>query len=115
MHAVACILAMVRRAVVRSRAFPTVMQERTEVAQEVKLLAHLSHVNVVKFYDNFVDHGVMHILMEFATGGTLYKQIVNREVRARLCSLSVFHKIGFSCLHDTTASTVLVRVAGGPV
>jgi hypothetical protein len=38
--------------------------------------------NVVKFYDNFVDNGVMHILMEFATGGTLYKQIVNREVRA---------------------------------
>lgn len=54
-------------------------KERTEVAQEVKLLAHLSHVNVVKFYDNFVDNGVMHILMEFATGGTLYKQIVNRE------------------------------------
>ncbi len=92
------------------------------MAQEVKLLAHLSHVyvalvvqlptcklrghaaakpspaaatlnllltppsdaashrNVVKFYDNFVDNGVMHILMEFATGGTLYKQIVNREV-----------------------------------
>ncbi len=56
------------------------MQERTEVAQEVKLLAHLSHVNVVKFFDNFVDNGVMHIVMEFATGGTLYKQIVNREV-----------------------------------
>ena len=51
------------------------------MAQEVKLLAHLSHPNVVKFYDNFVDNGVMHILMEFATGGTLYKQIVNREVR----------------------------------
>lgn len=42
--------------------------------------------NVVKFYDNFVDNGVMHILMEFATGGTLYKQIVNREVCAWACA-----------------------------
>ncbi len=37
------------------------------------------HVNVVKFYDNFVENGVMHIVMEYATGGTLYKQLVNRD------------------------------------
>ena len=37
------------------------------------------HVNIVKFVDNFVENGVMHIVMEFATGGTLYKQLVNRD------------------------------------
>jgi NIMA (never in mitosis gene a)-related kinase len=52
---------------------------RTFACAQVKLLAHLMHVNVVKFYDNFVENGVMHIVMEYATGGTLYKQLVNRD------------------------------------
>lgn len=55
------------------------VKERLEIAQEVKLLAHLSHVNIIKFYDNFVEKGVMHILMEYATGGTLDKRIVMRD------------------------------------
>ena len=30
------------------------VKERLEIAQEVKLLAHLSHVNIIKFYDKCV-------------------------------------------------------------
>lgn len=78
------------------------VKERLEIAQEVKLLAHLSHVNIIKFYDkcvaalscsfddhhhqshlfvcaSFVEKGVMHILMEYATGGTLDKKIAMRD------------------------------------
>jgi len=29
------------------------VKERLEIAQEVKLLAHLSHVNIIKFYDKY--------------------------------------------------------------
>lgn len=54
-------------------------KERSEVAQEVKLVAHLRHPNVIAFKENFVENGVMHIMMEFATGGTLHKKIQERE------------------------------------
>lgn len=76
-------------------------KERSEVAQEVKLVvspfkihrfvvsrnnwrfsatqAHLRHPNIVAFKENFVENGVMHIIMEFATGGTLHKKIQERE------------------------------------
>ena len=75
-------------------------KERSEVAQEVKLVAHLRHPNVIAFkvrrsflggswapekrfggwlQENFVENGVMHIIMEYATGGTLHKKIQERE------------------------------------
>lgn len=59
-------------------------KERLEVVQEVKLcvesnplacllttmrsLAHLTHKNIVRFHDSFNEDGVMHIVMEYATG-----------------------------------------------
>jgi NIMA (never in mitosis gene a)-related kinase len=52
---------------------------RWQIAQEIKLLAHLSHPNIIKFKDNFVDNGIMHILMEYASGGTLHRKIEARE------------------------------------
>lgn len=38
-------------------------RERTEIYQEIKLLAHLKHPNIVQFHSSFVEHGVMHIVM----------------------------------------------------
>jgi NIMA (never in mitosis gene a)-related kinase len=54
-------------------------KERNEIAQEIRLLAHLRHPNIVQFVHSFVDNGTMHILMEFAKGGTLSKKISDRE------------------------------------
>lgn len=54
-------------------------KERQEIAQEVKLIAHLRHPNVIAFKENFVENGVMHIIMEYATGGTLHKKIQEQE------------------------------------
>jgi serine/threonine protein kinase len=39
------------------------VKQRQEVAQEIKLLAHLRHPNIIAFRDNFVEEGVMHIVM----------------------------------------------------
>lgn len=55
------------------------LKERLEVAQEVKLLAHLSHTNIIRFVDNFVEKGIMHIVMEYCPGGTLDKKIIMRD------------------------------------
>ena len=55
------------------------MCARLQIAQEIKLLAHLHHQNVIAFYDSIVDGGIMHIVMEYASGGTLSKCIAARE------------------------------------
>lgn len=54
-------------------------RERAEVAQEIKLLAHLRHPNIIRFEDNFIDDtGSMNIVMEYAAGGTLSLSLANR-------------------------------------
>lgn len=53
-------------------------RERTEVAQEVRLLAFLKHPGIVAYKDSFIEGGVMHIVMEYATGGSLHEFLVKR-------------------------------------
>jgi serine/threonine protein kinase len=54
-------------------------KERHEVSQEIKLLSHLRHPNIVQFVGSFIDDGVMNIVLEWAAGGTLSKMITLRE------------------------------------
>jgi serine/threonine protein kinase len=34
-----------------------------QIANEIRLLAHLKHPNIIQFVNNFVDNGVVHIVM----------------------------------------------------
>ena len=52
---------------------------RLQISQEIKLLAHLRHTNIIAFVDNIIEDGIMHIVMEYATGGTLQKKIAGQE------------------------------------
>ncbi|KAA0148117.1 hypothetical protein FNF29_06912 [Cafeteria roenbergensis] len=54
-------------------------REREEILQEIKLLAHLRHDGVVRFVDNFVEEGTMHIVMEYASAGTLQRRLQEAE------------------------------------
>ena len=53
---------------------------RKQAENEVLLLKSLYHVNIVRFYDNFLEQGVINIVMEYADGGNL-RQLVKRQVR----------------------------------
>lgn len=44
---------------------------------EVSILKSLNHPNIIRYYDSFVRNGMFHILMEYASKGTLHDFIFN--------------------------------------
>lgn len=55
-------------------------KERLEVAQEIKLLSHLHHTNIIQFVDAFVDReGYQVLIMEYAPYGTLHSFLMHRN------------------------------------
>ena len=48
-----------------------VQEERTEAITEVHVLSTLVHPNILQYEDSFLDSGALHIVMEYAAGGTL--------------------------------------------
>lgn len=46
-------------------------KEQEEAINEVRILASLDHPNVTKYYDSFIDEGMLNIQMELAERGTL--------------------------------------------
>ncbi|KAL9654085.1 hypothetical protein ABK040_011629 [Willaertia magna] len=50
-------------------------KERKEALNEVKVLASLSHPNIIKYIDSFTDGGKLNIVMEYASQGDLYDKI----------------------------------------
>lgn len=60
---------------------------RKQAANEVLLLKSLYHVNIVRFYDSFMEAGVLNIVMEYADGGNL-RQLVKLQVRKQLGSFT---------------------------
>jgi NIMA (never in mitosis gene a)-related kinase len=51
-------------------------QERMETLNEVAIMQQLTHPNIVSYMSHFTGKGVMHIVMEYADGGTLATQIL---------------------------------------
>lgn len=75
-------LVVVKEVVVGARAMldsPGAHQTKHEVKQEVKVLASLSHPNIVKYFDSFEDTTKLQIVMEWCQGGDLSKYLKRRQ------------------------------------
>jgi calcium-dependent protein kinase len=46
---------------------------------ELDILRSVDHPNIVKFYETYVDHRYVHIVMELCTGGELFERIVESQ------------------------------------
>ena len=83
-------------------------REKANAINEVRLLASVSHPQVVTFYDSFIDEksGALCIVMEYADGGDLQERI--RQCQVMKTSMAeeeiweIFGQIvnGLSALHD---------------
>lgn len=51
-------------------------KHRKESLQEVQLLKRLSHPNMIKYYNSFMEKEILFIVMEYAEGGDLQKVIL---------------------------------------
>lgn len=58
-------------------------KDRGFVTNEVKCLARCTHPNIIRHISNAENEGVLLIIMEFADGGDLYKQIKARQPQSR--------------------------------
>jgi NIMA (never in mitosis gene a)-related kinase len=54
---------------------------------EIKVLSSFTHTNIIGYIDHFLNNDVMNIVMEFAPGDTLHKQI-QTQGRLRCDALS---------------------------
>ena len=45
---------------------------------EVKVLSMLQHPNIIEYYDSFIEHSTIMIVMEYAPGGNLYDYLQSR-------------------------------------
>lgn len=46
---------------------------------EVAVLTSLSHPNIIQHFDNFIKNGTFHIVMEYASYGSLQEHISNER------------------------------------
>ena len=49
----------------------------TLMEQELSILLSVDHPHIVKFYEAFLDHKYVHLVMEQCDGGELYERLVN--------------------------------------
>jgi len=71
--------------------------------REARLLSSLSHPNVIRFYDEFVDDEMLHIVMEYAPYGTLKQNLAKMaglipETSALWIMLNIINGLDF--LHE---------------
>lgn len=49
------------------------------IMQEVEILTHLDHPNIVKYYETYVDEKYIYLVMEYIGGGELFDKIAEQE------------------------------------
>lgn len=52
----------------------SIMKEkhRKDAWKEASILRNLNHINIIKYYNSFLENESLHIVMEYAEGGDLY-------------------------------------------
>ncbi|KAK7468188.1 hypothetical protein BaRGS_00036601 [Batillaria attramentaria] len=54
-------------------------EERQAALNEVKVLSMLHHLNIIEYYENFLEDKALMIVMEYAQGGTLLEYLQSRN------------------------------------
>ena len=56
------------------------------IIAEMKILNSLDHPNIIKYYEDFENENYIFLVMEYCTGGSLYKKLVNMKMKNKMFS-----------------------------
>ena len=48
------------------------------IKEEVNILTHLDHPNIVKYYETYTDEKYIYLVMEYIDGGELFDKIASK-------------------------------------
>lgn len=52
-------------------------ESKTMFVYEIQILQQLDHENIIRFYDFYIDHEFVYVIMELCTGGEVFKKIID--------------------------------------
>ena len=91
----------------------------SNIIKEINLLKHLSHQNIVKYYDYFEEEDFIYLMMEYLEGGTLKDYINNKKeitedeariiIKQLLVALSYLHYTCDICHRDVKPENIMFR------
>jgi len=58
---------------------PRDSSEAAAILQESHILASVEHPFVIRYYDSFVEHSKLYLVMEYAPNGSLYSMLVEYQ------------------------------------
>ena len=61
--------------------------------QEIEILQHLDHPNVIRIHETYEEHGMLYVLTELCTGGELFNLIEQTEQGRRITEENVAYVI----------------------
>ena len=85
---------------------PLKEKEKENALTEVRVLASISHENIVAYKESFVENNTLCIVMEFASGGDLLSKINQHKKNnthfreAEIWAIFVQSALGLKALHD---------------
>lgn len=76
-------------------------EDQKKILNEVEVLRHLDHPNIIKIYEFFEDVKFMYIIMELAQGGELFDKIQRAERFSERKAADIFYQVlsGVNYLH----------------
>jgi len=92
-------------------AIKSIMREKVEddielLEQELNIMLSVDHPNIVKFYEAFLDHKYVHLVMELCRGGELFQELVaverfsehkaKRIIKQTLQAISHLHELNIA-------------------
>jgi serine/threonine protein kinase len=54
-------------------------KERNQILQEIKILSHLDHPNIVKIFEYFINPNSLYIVTDILTGGDLFDYLISEN------------------------------------
>ena len=91
----------------------------SNIIKEINLLKHLSHQNIVKYYDYFEEEDFIYLMMEYLEGGTLKDYINNKKeitedeariiIKQLLVALSYLHYTCDICHRDVKPENIMFK------